>query len=255
MPGKADMEDVMSEAASTPVRTERDSPLSKLAACDEDLSYLATDVTELAAQIAQLQADGFELARLLAARDELLERQKAAQSRLEQDRARYQEQAGAASAALQAAEGQLGTSSARITSLEQEQQALRTGIDDRERRLAETDAQLSRAREVLAERELDLERERAATRRAELEIAALRRRSESVSASVEQAVSVAEAPAGHVRLLALADGYRMSVSDDPCPRRGEHVAVDEKPFVVVRTGRSPFPGDQRRCAFLVPQAT
>jgi chromosome segregation ATPase len=245
----------MSEAASTPVRTERDSPLSKLAACDEDLSHLATDVTELAAQLTQLRAEGQELARLLSARDELLERHKAAQSRLEEERARFQQQSGAVSAALQAAEGQLGENNARIASLEQEQQALRTGIDDRERRLAEADAQLSHARAVLAERELELERERAATRRAELEIAAWRRRSESASANVEHAVSVADAPAGHVRLLALADGYRMSVSEDPCPRRGDHVAVDEKPFVVVRTGRSPLPGDQRRCAFLVPQAT
>jgi hypothetical protein len=56
--------------------------------------------------------------------------------------------------------------------------------------------------------------------------------------------------AGHVRLLARPDGYAISESEDPCPRTGDVVRVGVGECVVVRIGRSPFPGDTRRCAVL-----
>jgi hypothetical protein len=57
---------------------------------------------------------------------------------------------------------------------------------------------------------------------------------------------------GHLLLLGSADGYRLVERDGPPPAAGERVELDDGGFVVLREGRSPLPGDRRRCAVALP---
>jgi hypothetical protein len=62
-----------------------------------------------------------------------------------------------------------------------------------------------------------------------------------------------EASAGYVLFVASAAGYRLLEVDetafDPDARK---LALDGRTYAVLRIGRSPLPGDRRRCAFLQP---
>jgi DNA repair exonuclease SbcCD ATPase subunit len=204
-------------------RLDRDAQVRTLSECDEDLSLIANDVVELHRELAQLRTDGTELAQLLSERDALVHQQKQALSKLESERGRLGEQARAASEALGAAETRRAAHDQRVASLEQELNTLRAGIAERERRLAEVEAQSSQLQTKLAER------------------------------TVTEAGTAQEPIVGHVRLTAGAQGYNVSVSDDRCPSPGERVEIEGERFVVLRTGPAPFPRDDRRCAFLIPE--
>lgn len=214
----------MGSTYSTQDRLDRDSQVRTLTECDEDLSLIANDVAELHRELARLRTDGTELARLLSERDALVHQQKHALSKLEAERGRLREQAQASSEALGATERRQAAHDQRVASLEQELVALRAGIAERERRLAEAEAQHSRLETKLAERAVT-------------------------------EVGTAQEPepiVGHVRLIAGAQGYNVATSDDRCPSPGERVEIEGVGFVVLRTGPAPFPGDDRRCAFLIP---
>lgn len=61
----------------------------------------------------------------------------------------------------------------------------------------------------------------------------------------------AAAPApGHLLFIPGADGYRTRAADGASPRVGEEITDDDRRYLVLKIGRSPFPGDPRRCAFL-----
>jgi len=207
---------------STQDRLDRDGQVRTLSECDEDLSLIANDVVELHRELAQLRTEGTELARLQSERDALVHQQKQALSKLEAERGRLEEQAQVASEALGAAEKQRAAHDQHVASLEQELNTLRAGIAERDRRLAEAEAQ-NRLQTKLAER------------------------------TSTEVGTVQEPIVGHVRLAAGAQGYNVSVSDDPCPSPGELVELGGERFVVLRTGPAPFPRDDRRCAFLIPE--
>jgi chromosome segregation ATPase len=222
-------------------RLSRESQLEKLTLCEDDLSQVATNVTELIAELHRLRTESEALGRALADRETLLEQQRSALAKHEVERSRLHQQAGVASEALRAAETQRFEHDSRVTALEQELDTLRTGIDERDRRLVELNAQHELVHGALAEHEDELKQARADAEEAAREPAEARR---------DEASDEPASPVGHVRLIALPDGYTISESEDPCPRTGDVVQVGLGECAVMRIGPSPFPGDKRRCAVL-----
>ena len=227
--------------ASPRERLSRESQLEKLTQCEDDLSQVATNVTELISELHCLRTGSEELGRALTEREAVVEEQRSALAKHEEERRQLHQQAGVMSEALQAAEFRASEHDARVAALEGELVQLRAAIDERERRLAELNAQHEVVRGALAGREEELERARAEAEAAMLELA------EKQPAEVRDEPA---SPVGHVRLFALADRYTVSDSDEPCPRTGDVVRVGAGECVVVRVGPSPFPGDKRRCAVL-----
>jgi predicted nuclease with TOPRIM domain len=194
---------------------DRQSQIRKLAECSADLSHITTDVSELQAELTRLRADGHELAQLVAERDVWLAQKRTELTSLEQERARWQEHAETASTALRGAEARLLAHDEQVATLEHELRTLRTLVEERERR-----------------------------------------RDDVGEGGPDRANSSRDVPnCGHVRLIALSGGYRLSVSDEPSPRQGDRVEVEGAWFVVARAGRSPLPGDGRPCALLMPEWT
>ena len=74
---------------------------------------------------------------------------------------------------------------------------------------------------------------------------------EAAPVRTDAPVSDADAAAlGHLRFAPFPEGYRLVASDERCALPGEVIELDERRFVVTRVGRSPFPADERPCAFL-----
>jgi chromosome segregation ATPase len=113
------------------------------------------------------------------------------------------------------------------------------GLEELRTRLAERDRQLEEAERERSRLDKALEEERAA-------VADLRVRAKSTVDAVDDRA----AARGHVLFAPFPEGYRLVVSDKPCPRPGEVVDAEGHSFVVARVGRSPFPADDRSCAFL-----
>ena len=65
----------------------------------------------------------------------------------------------------------------------------------------------------------------------------------------ERSGSVPDDPTDHVVLLPSPAGYALGVLPGPPPAIGARVDVDGMRLAVSRIGRSPLPGDRRRCAF------
>jgi hypothetical protein len=77
---------------------------------------------------------------------------------------------------------------------------------------------------------------------------------ESRIAALEAAI-VPEEPEvafGHTALLCRPGGYAVLELESPPPVVGEVITLDDVDFTVSRLAPSPFPGDRRRCAILVP---
>jgi chromosome segregation ATPase len=227
--------------ASPRVRLTRESQVDKLTRCEDDLSQIAENVAKLLTELDGLRSGSEDLCRLLAERDALVEQQRSALAKHEDESTRLQQQAAAASEALRAAETRLSEHDERGTAVKRELDDLRGVINERERHLTELSAQHDVVCDVLAMRQGELEQARADAATAMLELAELQR----IDGLAEPDTS-----AGHVRLLARPDGYAISESEDPCPRPGDVVGNGAGECVVVRVGRSPFPGDTRRCAVL-----
>ena len=227
--------------ASPRVRLTRESQVDKLTRCEDDLSQIAENVAKLLTELDGLRSGSEDLRRVLAERDALVEQQQRELAKHEDERTRLREQAGATSEALRAAETRLSEHDEREAAVRRELDDLRGGIDERERHLAELTAQHDLVCDTLAARQGELEQARADAAAATLELAEVQR--------AEDPDEPAKA-AGHVRLLARPDGYAISESEDPCPRPGDVVGNGAGECVVVRVGRSPFPGDTRRCAVL-----
>jgi hypothetical protein len=77
---------------------------------------------------------------------------------------------------------------------------------------------------------------------------------ESRIAALEGAVVAEELELalGHTALLCRPGGYTVFELDSPPPEVDEVISLDGEAFTVSRLAPSPFPGDPRRCAILVP---
>jgi hypothetical protein len=78
---------------------------------------------------------------------------------------------------------------------------------------------------------------------------------EPVVVPTPEPVPVALEPAGptsYVAVVPSADGYALVDLNGLLPEAGSTLDLEEagRPFTVARVGRSPLPGDRRRCAFL-----
>lgn len=140
---------------------------------------------------------------------------------------------------------------------------LRLGTSDLEARETELTGylrELTEREQVLAERAEELERRRQELGAVELKRAAVERRERAVERrEAELAEREAVVPTVHTRAepesieLAFVPGASyVLVELEPIPLAlGLELDVAEETFVVARIGRSPLPGDSRRCAYLV----
>jgi hypothetical protein len=60
---------------------------------------------------------------------------------------------------------------------------------------------------------------------------------------------MAEAP-GYLLFVPSSHGYEIVEREDEAPPAGEEIELDGQRFVVTKLGPSPYPGDERRCAYL-----
>jgi hypothetical protein len=73
---------------------------------------------------------------------------------------------------------------------------------------------------------------------------------------IESYVSSGEnGPDRHLRFISTPSGYTLMEAEGRAPSPGSKVAVSEQlePFLVMRLGPSPFPNDDRICAYLSPR--
>lgn len=126
-------------------------------------------------------------------------------------------------------------------------------LQDRETRLRVAEAELERRRGEVGAVEL----KRAAVDQRERTVAMREERIEQLEARLDERgapdADAVPAPSARPVSLAFVPGpeYRL-VEIDPTPlHAGVALVLAGEPYVVVRTGPSPLPGDERRCAYLV----
>ena len=144
---------------------------------------------------------------------------------------------------------------------------LRTGtseLESRETELTELLRELAERDAGLAKAEAEVARRRQELGAVELKRAAVEGRERSVEEREERVAELevqleaqlaASAPPGEEQEVALvfvpgAD-YRLVELESRLLKRGDLLEVGEDEFVVARFGRSPLPGDARRCAYVV----
>ena len=140
---------------------------------------------------------------------------------------------------------------------------LRLGTSDLEARENELTGylrELTEREKALAEEEEDLGRRRQELGAVELKRAAVERRERAVEVR-EQEIAEREAAAPHAPIrpesesveLAFVPGanYALAELDAVELTAGLELEIADETFVVARIGRSPLPGDSRRCAYLV----
>lgn len=140
---------------------------------------------------------------------------------------------------------------------------LRLGTSDLEARETELTGyfrELSEREKVLAEEAEDLGRRRQELGAVELKRATLERRERAVEAR-EAEIAEREAAVPTVRTRAESEsielafvpgaGYVLVELEPVSLAPGLELDVAEETFVIARIGRSPLPGDRRRCAYLV----
>jgi hypothetical protein len=141
---------------------------------------------------------------------------------------------------------------------------LRLGTSDLEAREAELTGylrELTEREKLVAESEEELGRRRQELGAVELKRAAIERRERAVEAreaelaereTVVQAVTLASTEPEPIELAFVPGAHYALVELDAVELTpGLELDVAEETFVVARIGRSPLPGDSRRCAYLV----
>jgi hypothetical protein len=217
--------DVLDEANPPVAQATGDSPLDMIEACEAELTSLSDEVTGLADELVQLRKKGHELSGVLSARDSTIRVQSAGLSKLAEERTNLITQTDATSETLRLAQERIVESDVRIASLERELERLRADI-----------ARQEHAASVLL---LDPDAQEEA----------------DATPPFAAAEAVADPQSiGHLRLISTSAGYRLSISDDACSEPGSHLDIEGERFVVARVGRSPFPGDDRRCAFVMAES-
>jgi len=161
--------------------------------------------------------------------------------------------------ALQAASAERNAAVERAETLGRELAAFRARIDavaaERDAALAGragTDPEARSLREQLAARERRLAESVAEIAMMNREHRALLQLVERQFQLEESATSVPEtkAEASHVLFVPTATGYTLVEQDGGAPEAGDVVELDTGRFVVRRLGPSPLPGPRRRCAYL-----
>jgi chromosome segregation ATPase len=175
---------------------------------------------------------------------------------------------------LASREAGLAQLEATVSELTRERAAAEAAADAVERHLTEVGTEVATLHRVVASQQVALDLAREAAVDAANDAALWRRRAGSIlfelAAGTDELVlpeaafrrpsintRMAEAadmdsPTGHVRLAAIGETYRLTASDDACPRSGECVELDGRHFLVAGVGSSPLPGDRRRCVVLLP---
>jgi hypothetical protein len=133
----------------------------------------------------------------------------------------------------------LGTTD--LESREAELVQLLREVTEREERVRAEEAELARRREELGAVEL----KRAAVEARERALA------EREGRAGETAPADAAASAAPLIAFVPGAGYGLRELDGASLQAGENVTLDGGEYVVARIGRSPLPGDTRRCAYLV----
>ena len=163
---------------------------------------------------------------------------------------------------------------AKLGELTRQREAAEAAAAAAARHLTEIRAEADILRDKLASQHVTLEQARAAAVDAARDATASQRRAASIllelagdrdelvrpeaamlkplSTAVPTEAAECDVPTGHVRLLALGDGYTLTSSDGVGPRAGDRVELDGRHFLVAGAGSSPLPGDRRRCVVLLP---
>jgi chromosome segregation ATPase len=125
-------------------------------------------------------------------------------------------------------------------------------LDAREAQLDELVATLERREAGLTIRESELEERRRQLGAVELQRAALERRETAVAERERQLVTVLKRVDDESSHLLFVPGERYSLAEQvgPPPPPGGAVELERVRYVVARLGTSPFPMDDRRCAYL-----
>lgn len=136
-----------------------------------------------------------------------------------------------------------------------EEAAERLAASERARAEAEEVApelgEVRRLLEVERERREDVEaavaRHRAALEASDAELRLVRDELEEARREPEPVVANA-----HVVFVRTGARYALVTADGPPPAPGTQLELDERDYLVLKIGRSPFPGDDRPCAFAEP---
>ena len=132
-----------------------------------------------------------------------------------------------------------------------------TELEAREKELVEFERELRTRDERLAVAEADVARRRSELGAVELKRAALERREhalesrEAALAEREASAPAAAEPDAAELLFVPGPAYRLLHTDSAALEPGAGIDVEGEEYVVARSGRSPLPGDGRRCAYLV----
>ena len=139
-----------------------------------------------------------------------------------------------------------------VEEMEQRLQHESAELDAREAALDELAKKLGRRDAGLSIRESELEERRRQVGAVELQRAALERREAAVAERERTPQATAQptpSAASHVLFLP-GEGYSLLEETGAPPQPGTFVEIDARRYVVARLGSSPFPADERHCAFL-----
>lgn len=132
----------------------------------------------------------------------------------------------------------LAEAQARITELETAGQDAPAADDGR---VAELEVQLAEARALLVARDA-----RFAALETELEA--------MITAQANAQPAEPEPETSHLLFVPSPAGYEIAESDGAAPDPGARIELHGSPYLVSRRSGAPFPGDRRRCAYLVAEA-
>jgi hypothetical protein len=146
----------------------------------------------------------------------------------------------------------LRTAAQNLAALQHGHQEMEHRLGDLEHSAAQRSETLARLREHIHDRETKLGELQA-------EVERLRRSSEPPQASVPEALSARHEPElvdGHLLFAPDGAGYILEERSGPPPAPGETIVLGDTriPFVVMKVGASPLPGDRRRCSYLLRAA-
>lgn len=108
--------------------------------------------------------------------------------------------------------------------------------------------------ERVAELELDLAEARALLVARDARFAVLETELEAMITAQAAPDPEPEPEASHLLFVPSPGGYAIAESDGAAPDLGARIELDGSPYVVSRRSAAPFPGDRRRCAYLVAEA-
>jgi hypothetical protein len=138
----------------------------------------------------------------------------------------------------------LAEAQARIAELEAAESAAVPVADDE--RIPELEAQLAEARVTLVARDA-----RFAALEAQLEAMIAAQPDPAPEHEHEQEP---EPETSHLLFVPGPGGYAIAESEGAAPDPGARIELDGAPYLVSRQSAAPFPGDRRRCAYLVAEA-